>query len=83
MYDKYMCYCSNAEETLGKSIADAEKKIPQLESLLGEGLAEKKQLEADLKEAIASRIEAKDAIAKATALREKEAKAYAKVKADS
>merc|ERR1719387_2505739 len=32
LFDKYMCYCDTAEETLGKSIADAEKKIPQLES---------------------------------------------------
>merc|ERR1719310_1815545 len=50
MFDQYMCYCSNADETLGKSIADAEKKIPQLESALGEDAALKKQLEAVLKE---------------------------------
>merc|ERR1719310_1240663 len=83
MFDQYMCYCSNADETLGKSIADAEKKIPQLESALGEDAALKKQLEAELKEDKANRAEAKDAIAKATAIREKEAKAYAKVKSDA
>merc|ERR1719247_49720 len=83
MFDEFMCYCSNADGTLGKSISDAETKIPQLESSIKEGAAEKKQLEADLKEAQTNRVEAKDAIAKATAIRDKEAKAYAKVKSDA
>merc|ERR1719443_2511713 len=83
MFDQYMCYCSNADATLGKSIADAETKIPQLESTIGEDAALKKQLEAELKEAKTNRADAKDAIAKATAIREKEAKAYAKVKSDA
>merc|ERR1719181_2018590 len=83
MFDQYMCYCSNADETLGKSIADAEKKIPQLESALGEDAALKKQLETELKEDKANRAEAKEAIAKATAIRDKEAKAYAKVESDA
>merc|ERR1719218_270706 len=43
----------------------------------------KKQLGAELKEAQVNRVEAKDAIAKATAIREKEAKAYAKLKSDA
>merc|ERR1719409_2367714 len=67
MFDQYMCYCSNADETLGKSIRDAETKIPQLESSISEDAALKKQLEAELKEAKAARADAKDAIAKATA----------------
>merc|ERR1719399_2801914 len=83
LFDKYMCYCSNGEEALTKSIKDAETRIPQLESENKEDLALKKQLEAELKEAKESRTEAKETIAEATALREKEAKAYAKVKADS
>merc|ERR1719498_1496623 len=83
MYDEYMCYCSNADGTLGKSISDAQTKIPQLKSEIQEGSATKKQLEPELKEAQVSRVEAKDAIAKATALREKEAKAFAKTKSDA
>jgi septal ring factor EnvC (AmiA/AmiB activator) len=83
MYEKYMCYCSNADATLGKSIADAETRIPQLESNNKEDLALKKQLEAELVEAKASRAEAKETIAKSTALREKEAAAFAKFKSDS
>jgi len=83
MFDAYMCYCNNADGTLGKSISDAETKIPQVESAIKEGVAMKKQLEAELKEAQVNRVEAKDAIAKATAIREKEAAAYAKTKADA
>merc|ERR1719444_182605 len=56
-YDQYMCYCNNADATLGKSISDAETKIPQVESSITEGAATKKQLEAELKDAQASRVE--------------------------
>merc|ERR1719199_2346928 len=83
MFDQYMCYCQNADGTLGKSISDAETKIPQLESSIKEGAAMKKQLESELKDAQTGRVEAKDAIAKATAIREKEAAAYAKLKSDA
>jgi len=83
MFDQYMCYCNNADGTLGQSISDAETKIPQLESSIKEGAASKKQLAADLKTAQVDRVAAKDAINQATALREKEAKAYSKVKSDS
>merc|ERR1719174_369150 len=82
-YDKYMCYCENADSTLGKSIADAEAKIPQVASAIEEAAASKKQLEAELKEAQVNRVNAKDAIAEAEALRAKEAKAFAKTKADA
>merc|ERR1719271_226590 len=75
MFDQYMCYCSNADGTLGKSISDAETKIPQVESAIKEDAAMKEQLEGEVKAAQVGRVEAKDAIAKATALREKEAAA--------
>merc|ERR1719267_172467 len=83
MFDTYMCYCNNADGTLGKSISSAETRIPQLESSIKEMSASKKQLEAELKDAQVQRVEAKDAIAKASGIREKEAKTYAKVKADA
>merc|ERR1719364_112702 len=83
MFDQYMCYCQNADGTLGKSISDAETKIPQVESSIAEGAALKKQLEAELKEAQVGRVEAKDAITSATGIREKEAKAYAQTKSDA
>merc|ERR1719401_3326607 len=83
MFDTYMCYCNNADETLGKSISDAETKIPQVSSAIEEAAASKKQMEADLKEAQAARVDAKDAIAQAETIRAREAKAYAKVKSDA
>jgi len=83
MFDQYMCYCNNADGTLGKSISDAGTKIPQVASAIKEGAAMKIQLESELKEAQVNRVEAKDAIAKATSIREREAAAYAKTKADA
>jgi len=83
IYDKFMCYCDNAETLLGGAITAAENKIPQLESAIKEDLAEKKQLEADLKAHKSDRAAAKAAIEKATGLREKEAGAFAKEKSDS
>merc|ERR1719155_296582 len=59
MFDKYMCYCKNADTTLAGSISDAETKIPQVESAIKEGAAMKQQLEAELKAAQVSRVEAK------------------------
>merc|ERR1719436_546337 len=82
MFDKYMCYCENADSTLGKSITDADTKIPQVQSAIKEGAAMKAQLQSELKDAQESRAEAKDTIAKATALREKEAKAFSSKKSD-
>merc|ERR1719181_622056 len=76
MFDKYMCYCKNADTTLAGSISDAENKIPQVESSIKESTAMKKQLESELKDAQAGRVDAKDTIAKATAIRTKENKAF-------
>merc|ERR1719240_2073114 len=78
LYDKFMCYCKNADETLGKSISDADTKIPQLESDIKEAVEEKAQLEADIEAHQADRAAAKEAMAKATEIREKEAAADAK-----
>merc|ERR1719428_685149 len=77
LYDKFMCYCENSDATLGKSISDAETKIPQLESAIKEGGALMEQLKAEIEQAKTDRAEAKEAIAKATALRDKEASAFA------
>merc|ERR1740117_2472727 len=82
LFDKYMCYCQNADETLGKSIADAQAKIPQLDSRIKEAAALKQQLEADLVKAKSDRADAKDTLAKAKALRGKEAAAFASESAE-
>jgi len=81
-FNKFMCYCANADSTLGKGISDAQTKIPQVESAIQEGAASKKQMEAELKDAQVGRVEAKDAIAKANAIRAREAKAFAATKSD-
>merc|ERR1719253_791962 len=78
LFDKYMCYCKNSGGDLAKSIADAGTKMPELESAIASGEAKKKQLDEDLKQHQADRSAAKAAMAEATALRTKEAAAYAK-----
>jgi len=82
IYDKFMCYCNNADTLLGGAITAAENKIPQLESAIGEDASLKKQLDADVIKHKEDRAAAKDAIAKATAIREKDAAAFAKTKGD-
>jgi chromosome segregation ATPase len=82
IYDKFMCYCDNADTLLGGAITAAEQKIPQLESSIGEDGALKKQLDADIIKHRADKDGAAEAIATATALREKEATAFAKASGD-
>jgi len=82
LYDKFMCYCKNAGGDLSKSIADADTKIPQLGSDIEEAEAKKKQLDEDLKSHQMDRSAAKEAMASATAIREKEAAAFAKEEAE-
>merc|ERR1719162_2449570 len=82
IYEKFMCYCENADTLLGAAITAAETKIPQLESGIKEDVAMKKQLEADLKAHKADREVGEGAIAKATGIREKEAAAFAKASGD-
>jgi len=82
IYEKFMCYCENADTLLGGAITAAETKIPQLESGIKADVAMKKQLEADLKAHKADRAAANAAIEKATGLREKEAAAFAKASGD-
>jgi len=82
IYDKFMCYCDNADTLLAGAITTAENKIPQLEAAVGKDVAMKKQLETDVKNHKADREAAKTAIAEATALREKEAAEFAKVSGD-
>jgi len=78
LFDKFMCYCKNSGEELGKSISDAETKIPQLESDIKEAEASKSQLDSDVATARTEREDAKGDIAKATAMREKDAAAFLK-----
>jgi len=72
LYDKYMCYCKTSGGDLAKGIADAQTKIPQLQSDIAENEAKLAQLKLDVEGHKADRTAAKEAMAKATALREQE-----------
>merc|ERR1719262_2170390 len=78
LFEKFMCYCDTGTATLGKSISDAQEKIPQVESDIKEAVAEKAQLDEDLSTHKADREQAKSDIAKAKAMREKDAAAFLK-----
>merc|ERR1719379_2011793 len=83
LFEKFMCYCKNGAATLGKSIGDAETKIPQVESDIKQASEMKAQLEEDIRNHQNDRAAAKAAMAKATAQREKEAAAFAKEHAEA
>merc|ERR550532_2682954 len=78
LYEKYMCYCKTGTTDLGKSIGDAETKIPQVTKAIEEAKALSKQLESEIAEHKADRAEAKETVAKSTGLRQKEAAEFAK-----
>jgi len=83
LFDKFMCYCEKGDTALAKSIADAEAKMPALVAEIEEAEQEVKQLKLDLEAHKADRAAAKKAMAEATALREKEASAFASYKAEA
>merc|ERR550534_1651163 len=83
LFDKFMCYCKTAGGDLEASIKEGKAKVASLGELLKTGKEKMEKLEADLKEHEASRTEAKEAMAAATALREKEAAAFANFAEDS
>merc|ERR1719440_923025 len=82
LFEKFMCYCKNGKASLEESIEAAKTKNEALLSAIEETAASLKQTKADLKAAKESRAAAKEAVAKATAIREKEAKAFAKESAE-
>merc|ERR1719502_2523158 len=77
LFEKFMCYCKNAGGTLGGAVADAEKKIPELEAAIAEMEALLKKLKADIVKHQKDRADAKAAISTAIKVEEK-AKAAAK-----
>merc|ERR1719399_2758351 len=83
LFDKFMCYCKNGDEALAKSIADAERKAPALAADIQAAEDQVKQLKLDLKAHQTDRAAAKAAMAEATTIREKEASAFADLKAEA
>jgi len=82
-YEKFMCYCKNSGGDLSGSIQAAQNKIEELTASIKGGTEKKRQTKADLEEHVGSRDDAKDTMKKATAMRQKEAAAYAKEEAES
>merc|ERR1719310_663573 len=83
LFDKYMCYCKTGASDLEGSISADQNKITAVDSAIKEAVALKETLDADLKAHQADRAEAKATMEKATAVREKEAKAFAAYKAEA
>jgi len=83
LFDKFMCYCKNGDVALGKSIGEAEAKVPQVTADIEAGEAEVGQLKADLKSHQTDRAAAKAAMAEATNIRAKEASAFADLKSEA
>merc|ERR1719272_2684733 len=80
-FDRFMCYCETGGESLKKSIADAETKIPQLESEIKEKAAGLLQMKADVKQGKEDRASAKASMKEATAFAKYHADASANLKA--
>jgi len=83
LFDKYMCYCKNAGGDLAKSIADAEKRGPELTAEIEASTGKLAQLKEDVKSHQADRAAAKEAMAEATSLRDKEKAAFDAYKSDA
>jgi len=83
LHEKYMCYCKGAGDTLGKSIADAQARAPELTAAIEASNGQMAQLKEDLKNHQSDRAAAKTAMAEATALREKENAAFKTVESES
>merc|ERR1719310_1469895 len=82
LFEKFNCYCQNGDKVLGKSISDAETKVPQVSSDIEEAENQVTQLKSDLKSHQTERAAAKSAMAEATTIREKEAAEFASLKAE-
>jgi len=71
LYDKFMCYCENADTILGAGIADSEHRVPQLEAAIEAAIALKGQLELEVKWHQKDRAEAQAAIKVALGIKTK------------
>jgi len=83
LFDKFMCECKKQSAALAKQIETAQTKGSDTAAAGEAGAAQATQLTEDLAQAKTDRANAKEAIASATAIREKEAKAFAAMKAEA
>merc|ERR1719433_2096776 len=83
LYNRFMCYCKTSGGDLGQTISSAETKIPAVSSEIRASKAALVQTKEDLNNAQKSRSDAQKAMASASAIRKKEAAAFAAEEADS
>jgi hypothetical protein len=83
LFDKFMCECNQQQSALTKAIEAGESKGSDVAAAVEAGAKQAEQLKQDLTQAKADRAAAKEAIAAATAIRQKEAKAFAASKGES
>mmetsp|Transcript_46250 Transcript_46250/g.91669 ORF Transcript_46250/g.91669 Transcript_46250/m.91669 type:complete len:204 (+) Transcript_46250:98-709(+) len=83
LYDKFMCYCQDGGKDLETSIGAAEDKVSTLPSEITAAEERLQQLKDDIKQHQADRAAAKRSMQKATAVREKDAAEFAKLKAEA
>jgi len=83
LYEKFMCYCQSGGKELEKSISEAEDKVSTLPAEIKAAEEKMTQLKDDIKQGQTDRAAAQRAMKKATAVREKEAAEFAKMKAEA
>jgi len=83
LYDKFICYCKSGGKDLETSIGAAEEKVSTLPSEITAAEERLAQLKDDIKQHQTDRAAAKRTMQKATAVRDKEAAEFAKLKAEA
>lgn len=83
LYEQFMCYCQSGGKELEKSISEAEDKVSTLPAEIKAAEEKMTQLKDDIKQGQTDRAAAQRAMKKATAVREKEAAEFAKMKAEA
>jgi len=83
LYEKFMCYCQSGGKELEVSIDKAEDKVSTLPSEIEAAEEKLTQMKDDIKQHQTDRAAAKRSMKKATAVRDKEAAEFAKMKAEA
>merc|ERR1719220_2974793 len=83
LFEKFMCYCQSGGKELEASIDKAEDKVSTLPSEIEAAEEKLTQIKDDIKQHQTDRAAAKRAMQKATAVRDKEAAEFAKMKAEA
>jgi len=83
LFDKFMCYCKSGGKDLETSIGAAQEKVSTLPSQITAAEERLTQLKDDIKQHQTDRAAAKRSMKKSTAVRDKEAAEFAKLKAEA